>query len=295
LKGGDEVEVWPLSLVILSAIVHAFWNFFFKKSGDSIIFIFWAKVFEIFIYLPITVFILLKNGFDYRGLLPVILSGVIHFFYWLFLSLGYNFSDLSLVYPIARSSPLLIVLFSFLFFGEKITIFGFIGILLIILGIYFISINSFNIKSFLKIFSKDNSGLIFSFLTLITVTSYSLVDKIGAKYVNPIVYVYFFELISLIPFTIYVHLKKKREDLFKILKKDKIGIIFTAIAIILSYSLIIFVMNISKLSYIVSIREVGIVFGVILGILFLKEKYGFVRITSSILIFIGIVLISLLG
>ncbi|MGC8943447.1 MAG: DMT family transporter [Caldisericia bacterium] len=289
------MEILPLSLVILSAIIHALWNFFFKKSKDSTIFIFWAKIFEIIIYFPLVFYLLINHGLSYKGLVPVILSGIIHFFYWFFLSLGYNTSDLSLVYPVARSSPLLITLLSFLFFGEKITFIGFIGIILIILGIYFISINSLNFKDFLRIFNKKSIGLLFAFLTLITVTSYSLVDKIGAKYVNPIVYVYLFEIISLIPFSYLILIKKKKEELHKILKSDRISIIFTSVAIILSYSLIIFVMRISKLSYIVSIREIGIVFGVLLGIISLKEKYGLIRITSSILIFTGIILISLYG
>ncbi|MGQ9845629.1 MAG: EamA family transporter, partial [Caldisericia bacterium] len=128
-----------------------------------------------------------------------------------------------------------------------------------------------------------------------TVSIYSLVDKIGAKYVNPIIYVYFFEVVSLMPFFIYVLTKKKKNDLIKILNKEKISIFITSISIILSYSLIIFVIKISKLSYIVSIREVSIVFGIILGTIFLKEKYKVVRITSSILIFLGILLISILG
>lgn len=289
------MEILPLSLVILSAIIHALWNFFFKKSKDSTIFIFWAKILEIIIYFPLILYLLIIQGLNYQGLVPVILSGIIHFFYWFFLSLGYNTSDLSLVYPVARSSPLLIVLFSFVFFGEKITFIGFVGIILILLGIYFISLNSFNFKDFLKIFNKNNRGLLFAFLTLITVTSYSLVDKIGAKYVNPVVYVYIFEIISLIPFSYFIFLTKKKEELFKILKSDNFSIVFTSIAIILSYSLIIFVMRISKLSYIVSIREIGIVFGVLLGIISLKEKYGLIRITSSILIFTGIILISLYG
>lgn len=289
------MEIFPLFLVILSSLIHSLWNFVFKKSRDSTIFIFWAKVFETVIYFPVVIFLLLKFGFNLKGLIPILLSGIIHFFYWLFLSLGYNTSDLSLVYPIARSSPLLIAILSFFIFGEKITIFGLIGIILIILGIYFISINSFNLLNFLKIFLKKNRGLLFAFLTLLTVTSYSLIDKVGAKYINPIVYVYLFELSSLIFFMPYILINKKRENLIKILKDERLSIIFTGIAIILSYSLIIFVMRISKLSYIVSIREIGIIFGVLLGIIYLKEKYGFVRIVSSILIFMGILLISILG
>lgn len=289
------MDILPLSLVILSAVIHAFWNFIFKKSNDSVVFIFLAKIFEVILYLPLIIFLLLVEGFNNKGIIYIILTGLIHYFYWLFLSLGYNSSDLAFIYPISRASPLIITFLSYLFFKEKVTIIGFLGILLIILGIYFISTDSFSLIKFINIFKKRNSGFFYALLTLLTVSIYSLVDKMGAKYVNPIIYVYFFEVISLMPFSIYVLIKKKKYDLIKILNKEKIYIVITSLSIILSYSLIIFVMRISKLSYIVSIREVSIVFGVILGIVFLKEKYKFVRITSSLLIFIGILLISILG
>ncbi|MGQ9845059.1 MAG: EamA family transporter, partial [Caldisericia bacterium] len=179
------MEILPLSLVMLSAFIHAFWNFLFKKSSDSVIFIFWAKVFEVILYLPIIILLLIIKGFNNKGIIYIISTGLIHYFYWLFLSLGYNSSDLTFVYPISRSSPLIITFLSYLLFKEKVTIFGFFGILLIILGIYFISIDSFSLMKFKIIFNKNNSGLLYALLTLITVSIYSLVDKIGAKYVNP--------------------------------------------------------------------------------------------------------------
>ncbi len=289
------MEIFPLVLVALSALIHSTWNFLFKKSEDSVIYIFWAKIFQILIYFPIIFYILYKFGFNREGIAPIIGSGIVHFFYWLFISLGYKYGELSLVYPIARSSPLLIALLSYFIFGEKVTLYGFIGIILIISGIYFISVGDMSFKNFLKIFNKENKGLIYAFLCLITITIHSLIDKIGAKYVNPILYVYLFEIISILLFVPYVFITKSEENILKILKNEKYKIFYTGIGIILSYSIIIYVMNLSKLSYIVSIREIGVIFSVLLGSIFLKEKYGFVRFISSILIFLGILLISILG
>lgn len=289
------MEIFPLVLVTLSALIHSTWNFFFKKSEDPVIYIFWAKIFQILIYFPIIIYILYKTHLNREGIAPIIGSGIVHFFYWLFISLGYKYGDLSLVYPIARSSPLLIALFSFFIFGEKINLYGFIGIILIISGIYFISVSNLSFKNFLKIFKKENKGLSFAFLCLITITIHSLIDKIGAKYVNPILYVYLFEIISLFLFAPYVFITKSTENILKILNDEKYKIFYTGIGIILSYSIIIYVMNLSKLSYVVSIREIGVIFSVLLGSIFLKEKYGFVRFISSILIFLGILLISILG
>ena len=61
----------------------------------------------------------------------------------------------------------------------------------------------------------------------------------------------------------------------------------------LSYSLIVFVMKFEKISYIMSMRQLSIVFGVILGNLVLRERYGLVRFIASGLIFLGIFCIGI--
>lgn len=281
-------------IVLLSGLIHSIWNLFFKKSKNSLIFIFWAKIFQIIIYFPLVLYLLINNGFNVKGIIPIVLSGFFHFFYWLFLALGYKNSDLSYVYPISRAYPILITIFSVIFFKENLTIFGLLGIILIILGVYLITIKE-NFFYFFKEILKKDKGLIFSFLSLLIITIYSIVDKIGSRYVNPIIYVYFFEIISTIFFVPYILKIFKKEEIFRLAKNEFIYIFLTGIFIILSYSLIIFAMKRSYLSYIVSIRNIAVVFSVVFGIIFLKEKYGIKRFFASILIFLGIFLISSFG
>jgi uncharacterized membrane protein len=47
----------------------------------------------------------------------------------------------------------------------------------------------------------------------------------------------------------------------------------------------------SKVSYAVPVRQVSIVIGVLIGILFLKESFGRIRIVSALFIMSGVVLI----
>lgn len=284
-------------IILASGVIHATWNFFAKRSKDKLTFLYLAKILQSLLYLPLALLILKKNPIPLYGWYAIILSGIIHSFYWIFLSNALTFGDLSLVYPIARSAPALIPIPAFFLFKERLTAFGIIGITIVLLGVYFISINSFNLGNLLKrIFLIEDRGVLFSFLTLISVTFYSLTDKFGAKFVHPILYVYFFELISLLILSFVVVFRKRGLTKMKYeWKENKLHIILVGITIILSYSLIILVMRVAPVSYIVAVREVGIIFGVILGIFVLKEKYGKVRFISSVLIFLGIVLIGILG
>jgi uncharacterized membrane protein len=48
-----------------------------------------------------------------------------------------------------------------------------------------------------------------------------------------------------------------------------------------------------RVSYIVSLRQISVVFAVLMGSYVLKEKYGGIRIAGAVIIFVGGFLISL--
>jgi uncharacterized membrane protein len=52
-------------------------------------------------------------------------------------------------------------------------------------------------------------------------------------------------------------------------------------------------LNLSQVSYAVPVRQVSIVIGVLIGILFLRESFGRIRFISALLIMSGVVLIRL--
>jgi hypothetical protein len=92
----------------------------------------------------------------------------------------------------------------------------------------------------------------------------------------------------------FIVLKTKSAQLLETeFRKNSLSIIASAILIVVSYAIVVFVMRTSSLSYIVSIREVGIIFGVLEGVLFLKEPFQKRRIIASIIIALGIVIISI--
>ena len=283
-------------IIILSAFIHALWNFFAKQSKDKLIFFWLAKIFQAVIYLPLIIVLLKQNEIPLYGWYAILASGTIHTCYWFFLAKAYSNEDLSLVYPIARSSPAFVLIFAIIFLNEKVSWPGIIGIGVVLLGVYIISINSFIINILLSSFQKlKNKGVAFALLTLLTVTLYSLIDKIGSKYVNPIVYVYLFDLISFIGISPIILFSSNRSKIKTEWSNNRSRILLTSIMVILSYSLAIFAMRRSPVSYVVSIREAGIVFGVLLGSLILKEKYGKIRLTASIIILAGILLITFAG
>ena len=70
-------------------------------------------------------------------------------------------------------------------------------------------------------------------------------------------------------------------------------IILSGVIGIVGYALILVAFTIERVSYIVSLRQISIVFAVLMGSHFLKEKHPGIRLTGALIIFVGGVLISL--
>jgi uncharacterized membrane protein len=278
-----------IGLILLSAVFHSIWNFLAKMSRDKYVFSWWMKLFELILYLPLSVYLFATGEILSAGWTIVILSGIVHFVYWMLLSSSYTYGDLSLVYPIARSAPLFVVLFAVLFFDEQLSTVGLIGILIVMGGVFLLTIGGTRLRSWSIFRSK---GVLFAFLTAFAVTAYSLIDKQGAQFFPPILYVWLENAISLIPLTSII-LNSKREGILPEWRHNKRIIIVSGFLGLLSYSLIILVMQTFQVSYIVSIRQVSVVFGVILGGTILHEEHLKKRFLASIMIFIGLFLITI--
>jgi drug/metabolite transporter (DMT)-like permease len=234
-------------LIILSAILHAIWNYLAKGGRDIIVFFWWSLLLQLLIFAPFVLYILRNSKVDPNGWYIALASGVFVFFAWLFLAYSYKYGDLSLVYPIARSAPLFVSILAVIFFKEKLSPLGVFGILTVVLGVYIIPMRSLDIKNLLKPFSHLTGIL-----------------------------------------TLYICLSERRRLIRGEWKLNRWSALATGILVMFSYSLIVFVMRFEKISYVISMRQVSIVLGVILGNVLLKEQYGLVRFIASCLIFFGV-------
>ena len=70
-------------------------------------------------------------------------------------------------------------------------------------------------------------------------------------------------------------------------------IILSGVIGIVGYALILVAFTIERVSYIVSLRQTSVVFAVLMGSYFLKEKHGGIRLAGAVIIFVGGFLISL--
>ncbi|MCQ0969551.1 EamA family transporter [Paracoccus sp. TK19116] len=132
-----------LILVVLASFIHASWNLLAKRAASvGPVFVFAYNVFACVAYAPWVLYVLIKEGISWTGsgISFILLSGVIHLAYSLFLQRGYQVADLSVVYPAARGTgPMLSTVGVIVILGETPTSTGLVGLLLVVAGILMIA------------------------------------------------------------------------------------------------------------------------------------------------------------
>jgi drug/metabolite transporter (DMT)-like permease len=283
-----------LSIVLFAALLHALWNYLTKTSRNKIAFNWWAILFSTIIFFPMFLYYWPMTNISAAGWGCIVATGIFHAFYFWFMGGAYQRGDLSLVYPLSRGSgPLFVPILAVLLLNEHLSASGALGIAMVIAGIVGIHLRSFSIQSMREPFMAIRGGAsLWALCTGGTIAGYSLVDKIGVHIVHPPVYIYLLFAITLILFTPFV-LVNARRDLKKEWKINKIKIIGVGFLQLFTYLLILFALQISKVSYVAAVREVSIVFSALIGILLLREKNAPQKLFGAFLICSGVVLISI--
>ena len=283
-----------IALVILSSIIHPVWNFLLKRGLNQEIFVWLSLITSSIVLLPLGIVLQYHYPITISGWIYILGTIILHSLYFDFLGRSYLHGNLSLVYPIARGSgSALVPILGVLILGEVVETSAVIGISAIVIGVYTVYLwGDFSqiVKNPLKLFKTP--GTVSAILTGLTIAAYSLWDKVGVTHVMPFLYMYLMLLgsgLSLSPYIIYSHgLKAIRKEL----STNATSIIAVGILIYVAYGLILTAFQISKVSYVSPAREMGIVVGVLLGSIILKEPYGTGRLVGSILIVLGVLLIS---
>ena len=284
-----------LLLVLLSALAHSSWNILLKQSDDKETFVWWLLVTASFLLSPLGAVLIFQTNVDQQGWWLVLTTIILHIFYFLFLGRSYIHGDLSLVYPVARGiGPMLTPFLAVVILHERIHILAIAGALTIVLGIYFM----FWWNNFAK-FARNPSeilktpGLGYAILTGVLISMYSLVDKKGVASVPPFLYMYLLTLGTAVGLTPYILWKIGWKSARLQLKHNLTPIIIAGLLTYLAYGLVLTALSLSKVSYVAPAREIGIVVGVLMGVIILKENFTKTRIVGSLTIMIGVVAIAI--
>ena len=290
------MELLPFLLVVASAISHAAWNLLAKGGSDRESFMWLMTATSLFTMLPIFYYTLPEWRFPLEALPYFLVSGIAETLYFITLRKAYELGDLSVVYPLARSSPLFITVLAVLFLGEEISPWGAIGVLLMVLGVYTLHLKSLQINDILHpLRSLRERPSQLALMTAIWTTAYSMSDKIGVSTVDPILYAFWMDAFIVIFMTPVILWKHGWSGIFEDWKVTKIQAIVAGFLARFGYILVLVAMSLIQVSYILALRQISVVLGAAAGVILLKERYGRIRLLGSAIMFLGVYTLTVLA
>jgi drug/metabolite transporter (DMT)-like permease len=276
--------VLPLSLVLLSAGLHAGWNLIVKSEDDKL-FSGWLTVLTPCLILsPVLCF----TGLPSREVWPILTaSAVIHTVYMLALTQAYNYGDLSVVYPVARGlAPLLVAVGAPLLLGERLSPLGILGIALVGGGIAWLGLSA-------RRPATNLPALLWAVTTAAAIASYSMVDKVGVSRTNPAAYIIVLMGLNgtfMAPFVFWHRDARRLRDIWRRRWRTSVA---AGLLSLTAYLLVLMAMRLTQVSYIAALRESSVIIAAAMGSRVLREPYGGRRILASVVVTLGLILLVL--
>ena len=217
----------------------------------------------------------------------IALSVLLHFGYAVFLIFAYRFGDLSHVYPLARgSAPMVVALISIPLLGEQLSHWELLAVVLMGIGIMSLS------------FTRREQGLhdpwavFFALGTGLFIAGYTVTDAIGVRLADS-AHSYAAWMLGLewIPIVVFVLWTRRTQAIKQIGQVWKIAIPMGLISLA-AYWCVIWAMTVAPAAMVAAVRETSIIFAVLFGVLFLKERLNLARLAAIFSTMAGVVLLK---
>lgn len=298
------MSVIATTLLLISAFTHAGWNLISKKEYPTQAFYLVANTIGAICVFPILFF--------FRKHLPLIPTTV-----WLFVTMSgfflaaymatlagaYRNGDISIVYPIVRSLPVIFVFIATLVLGKghQISWLLLLGIILVTTGCMVLPMKSFGDFRFRN---YQNMCCLLALLSAIGVAGYTIVDDEALRQLRglagmpfkPIEGTLVYMALEGISCSIWqgafmLFIPGEKKHMIEVIKRSKSAAAITGIGIYLTYGLVLASMNyVTNVSYVAAFRQLSILLGAIFGMTLLSEPRYLPKATGIIAIFFGLII-----
>ncbi len=241
--------------------MHAAWNALVKGGGDRLVGIMSIAAGQGLVALLLMPAVPVPASIAWPWL---VLSGVLHAAYKLFLMQAYRVGDMGQVYPIARGgAPLLTGLLGLLWLGEALTTLQTLGLVAVGVGVMAMGLRG------AARFDPLPVGL--ALVTAVLISAYTLVDGYGARIGGTAVgFIIFMHLVDTTLCVGAGYWLAGRELTARILAQWKIAAFGGALSIA-SYATATWAMTQAPIALVAALRETSVLFALAISVLILKE------------------------
>lgn len=273
------IETHVLLIVLFAAALHATWNALVKSAPDKLI----SMTAVVLGHAPFAMLALPFVSLPDAASVPYIVTGAaLHVGYQLFLFWAYRQGDLTQVYPIARgTAPLIVAAFSVMVFRETLSTMQ--GAAITTIGCGIMSLVLVRGSQGMH----DPRGAALALITGCFVAAYSMVDGYGARAAGTAVGFYAWEtILNAIAFCCIVAMMSPGVLDTTIRSHKKIMAIGGG-ASFAAYALVVWAFTQAPIAVVTALRETSIVFALLIGVFFLKERLSLLKLVSAMLTMLG--------
>jgi len=271
-------------VVIFAAFLHATWNAMVKNEKDKYL----AVSGIVFGHVPASIVVIFLIPSPSVESIPyIILSAILHNGYQWFLLSAYKLGDYTKVYPIARgSAPIFVSIVSLIFFAVVLSRFELLGIAVICLGILSLSFQD-------STSITNRKAIIYALITGSFIMGYSITDGYGARISASVLsYMSWSFILNAFLFAILLNFMKQPGIITRVAKDGKFIFFVGGTISYLVYAIIVWGFTQAPIPVVTALREISIVFALLIGTFFLKEKFTYLKTTAVLTIFIGVILLK---
>ncbi len=267
-------------IVLLSAIGHASWNALLKRTPDRLVMMVAIRIVGLFYGFMLIWYAGIPS---IESLKWLIAATVAMWAYQALLVQGYDYGDLSFVYPLARGvAPVILTALAFLLINESVSLSQLLGVISISLGI-----------AMLALLGRGSViALIYASLIGASVAVYSLLSGAGVRLSSNLLgFSAALEIASGVGFLLYATLARGRSFASSLVSIWPMGTGAGLLSVV-GYLTFLAAANHLPIGPVSAIRECSALFGVLIGIFIMKEPFGATRAAGALLMTLGIIVLS---
>jgi phosphonate utilization associated putative membrane protein len=279
---------WPVVLAVLfGALLHASWNALVKSSTDKDMDTALIHLIGSLMAIPLVFLV----GWPPRTAWPYLAASiVIHIGYYFALTGAYRHGDLSLTYPLMRgAAPLLVALSASVTLGEQLSLLGWLGVLGISAGVLVLGLSRHAFEA--------PKAVAFALVNAMIIAVYTVVDGQGVRAAGTTLgatlqYVATLFMFDGWPFAL-ITLAQRGAALPRYARQRWPLAGIGALASLGSYGIALWAMTRAPVAMVAALREVSVLFAVLIGTLALKEGVTLSRVIGAVVIICGMAVLRL--
>jgi drug/metabolite transporter (DMT)-like permease len=272
------VPTSALLLTLGAAGLHALWNLLLAGSRDTEAVAAVMLVTSVIVFAPVA---LVTWDVSFEAAPYIAASAAFQLAYVALLAAAYAGSELSLVYPVARGlAPVIVLVVGVAVLAVRPSALQAIGVVAIGVGVLLVRGIGRRV---------DPRGVAFGCVIAACIAGYTLIDKQGLRYAEPISY---FELVLLgtLPYAVVV---AHRKGLGALWAEVRPRALIAGIAGFAAYALVLAALERAPAAAVAAVRETSVVIATALAAAVLGERVGARRMAGAVVVVGGVALIAL--